>query len=373
MNRSAVFPRFHRTSVADQVAIALREGIEQGVWGFSLPSEHELADHFEVSRPSIHAGVLQLAKEGLIEIGQGRVAHIIPQRRSSAAVPLVCILHPFTRHMIGVAAAEDPVQLAIHAELAARGIDWKEVFDARLGRKNPAYYLEKLVATNRRACWVMHSSSLPTQRWFENAGVPMLVLGSCYPGVSLPSVDSDYRAVGWHAAGRIVHFGHRHVAIILPYDPLPGDHACREGIIQYLNRADPQITITETTATPDVLKFRSKLERLVASRERPTVVFTMRPETTQAVFFQLLCSGLRIPRDISLISRDSHILFETGLPEITRYRSASTKKARMAVRIIQSLLKGNSVSRRPVLMMPTFVAGETLDCPLDQRADSRGA
>ena len=359
----APLPNFRRATTADQVAVNLREGMEKGLWGNRLPSERELARHLGVSRPSVHAALLELARAGVVENGNRRVARVLSPRPSPATVPMACIATPFSREAFGSALAEDPFRLVMRAQLADAGIGWNETIDARLGKKEPGRYLSKLVAEHGRACWLIDNSSPGIQHWFEQARIPTLVLGSCYAGVRLPSIDTDYHAIGRHAASHLLRHGHRRLALILAPHAKPGDLACRDSIVQALAESTQPMSVVEMTAKLNPARLRLEFDRLLARRPRPTVVFTMLPEITQTVLLHLLRSGIRVPDEISLISRDSHALFDVGAPEITRYDSSNVKKAHVIVRVVQSLLAGRPVSAKPILLTPTFVPGGTFSRP----------
>ena len=357
------FPHFRRATTADQVAATLRDGMERGLWGHRLPSERELARHLGVSRPSVHAGILELARAGLVEHGQRRLTRVLLPRPSPAAEPTACIATPFSRGAFGPALAEDPFRLLVRAQLADAGIGWNESIDARLGRKDPGRYLAKLVAEHGRACWLIDNSSAGIQNWFEQARLPTLVLGSCYSGVRLPSIDTDYHAIGRHAASHLIRHGHRRLALILGPHAKPGDLACRDSLIQALADSHRPMAVVEIAATLDLARLRLELDRMLARRPRPTVVFTMLPEITQTVLVHLLHAGVRVPGEISIISRDSHALFDVGAPELTRYVSSNVKKAHAVVRLVQSLVAGRPVSAKPILLTPTFVPGGTFSRP----------
>ena len=361
MSTAPTFAGFRRVSLADQAALALRDGVRRRVWGQFLPGEYELARQLGISRPSVRAALARLAEDGLIEISKGRRTRIIRtgRTRPSGATPTVCIIA--ASQGLGLPQWNDhPVLLEMRAELAAQGIGWEEVGEASLGGKNPEHRLKELVTGRQRVCWVMLSVSMPVQRWFEKAGVPALVLGSCYPGIELPSVDTNYRAAGWHAAGCLSRHGHRDVVVVLPHRPMPGDLACRDGVSDYLKQMDAGISITDLAAGPSAAGLEPVLDRLLARQPRPTAILTMRPQYTLTVLIRLLQVGLRIPEDVSLISRDTHSLLELAIPDLTCYRTAFAKQARRAVRVAQSLLAGHLVPPRPNLIIPTFVTGSTL-------------
>ena len=83
--------------VSDEVAEQIRRLIvsEQLAEGARLPSERELADQFEVSRPMVSQALRMLSLMGLIEIRRGSGAFVLrrPQAMVTASVGLMLDLH----------------------------------------------------------------------------------------------------------------------------------------------------------------------------------------------------------------------------------------------------------------------------------------
>src|SRR5688572_2673998 len=61
-----------RLSLSAQAAASIAKAIEAGTWEEFLPSERRLCELFQISRPTIRTALHLLAKEGRIEIHQGR-------------------------------------------------------------------------------------------------------------------------------------------------------------------------------------------------------------------------------------------------------------------------------------------------------------
>lgn len=357
---AAAFSEFRRASVADQAAAALRESIRQGAWGDLLPGEHELARRLSISRPTVRAALARLAEDGIIAIRKGCRTRLCSQRRKNLAEapPTVCLVVPSPRET--QAFSGHPVLLEMRAQFAVQGIGWEEVFDRTLGGRHPENRLASIVHGRRRVCWVLLGASATIQRWFQQAKVPTLVLGSCHAGVELPSVDVDYYAIGWHAAGCLVKNNHRHVALVLPHRLLAGDLACVQGLTEYIKQQDKEISVIEVTAGPSRVGFLASLNRLQSRGQSPTAIFCIHVAEVLTVLVHLLRSGKRVPRDVSLMCRETRPTIDLGVPELTRYRSPVTKQAHHAVRIVQGMLAGHHVPTKPHLIMPAFVPGETL-------------
>lgn len=357
------FPEFRRASVADQAAAALRESIRQGVWGGLLPGEHELARRLNISRPTIRAALARLAEDRIIEVRKGRRTRVCaPERTNFEEVPpAVCLVVPARRDSQGL--SEHPVLTQMRALFAVQGVGWEEVFDRALARRNPEPRLTALVRNRRHVCWLLLSASAPLQRWFEASRLPTLVLGSCHDGIRLPSVDLDYYAIGWHAAGCLAKNGHRRVAVVLPPRALAGDLACLHGLVEYARGLREPIAVTEVVAGPTRASFVTALTRLLARPERPTAIFCIHVAEVLLVLAHVLRAGLRVPEDISLVCRETIPAVDSGLPELTRYGRQVMRQANLAVRIARSMLAGQHVPSRAHAIMPAFVPGGTLAPP----------
>jgi DNA-binding LacI/PurR family transcriptional regulator len=359
MANRVAFSGFRPACVADQAATALREAIRRRIWENVLPSENELARQLGISRSSLRAAMAQLAREGLIEIRPGQCSRLRAVRRNRSTAPaIVCMITPVSREDFHP--AEHSQILQVHAQFADRGIGWEEIFDAGLGRKHPERRLEELVAGRHGVCWLLVLASAPMQRWFEKSGVPAMVIGSCHQGVKLPSVDADYRAIGWHAAGGIAKLGHRHAAFLFPQRPMPGDLACRDGFLAYLARRNRAIVLTEVPIPEGQSAVLTKIQRLLLQDSPPTAFLSLSPRNTFTILIYLLQAEVKIPQDVSVVACNTHLLLEETVPGLARYRVSSAKLALRVVRIARSLLAGHAVPPKANLIMPKFVRGASL-------------
>ena len=351
---------FNRSSVVEQASMALREAIRKGELRDPLPGGHQLSQRLGISRPSVQAALRRLAAEGIVIIRKGHRCRLARKfaARTSASHPGVCVLCPVSAESMFY--GEHPLLLEMHAEFASRGIGWEVLFDPKLGGKQPEKRLSRVIAARPNVTWILFATPPPIQEWFLKARVPTLVLGSRVPDLGLPSADLNYEAVGWHAAGTVVRHGHNSIALVLPPVPLPGDYASRKGFLHYAERQAPNLQVVDWKIPDDPAQRRMTLKRLLSAPTRPTVLISVRPALTIAVVAEVLAHGLRIPEDISIVSRDTHPLLDSAFPYLTRYRSTFKQLAMRMVRIAMGQLSGRPVSARPSLVMPTFFPGATL-------------
>lgn len=352
-------PLFRKTSLPDQAASALRAAIRDGFLRGELPGEIQLSRQFGISRPTLRAALARLQQEGMIVTRKGRGSRVMttPIHRSPAQNrPGVCIISPLSR--TAPLLAEHPVLLELQAQLVSHGISYEEIFDARLAGPRPFAALRSLAHARPHVCWVLLASTSSMQAWYSEGGLPALVLGSCHPETRLPSIDRDYRATGWHAAGELIRHGHSQVGLVLPASPLAGDLAFRNGFKAYM--ANRSVSVSELVADDNPAVFRSRIDRFFRSHRRPTALLILRPAYSLALVIQLLRMGFRIPEDASIISRDTHPLIDTAFPDLTRYSSPTSVLATRTIRLAESLLGGKALPPTPIFITPHFIPGSTL-------------
>lgn len=354
---------FRRTTLVEQTARALRQALQDGALVTPLPGEYPLAARLGVSRPTLRAALAVLAREGLLARRQGRRTHLTATAAAlpRTAPPRICVVSPLPRGLIFP--DEHPVLMQLHTGAVAKGIGWEEVLDRRLAGPKPEAGLGELVQSRPGVCWILLASTEAMQRWFARSGLPVLVLGTCHAGVELPSIDLNYRALGWHAAGVMLKHGHRQLGLILPAEPLAGDLACRAGFAAYLAQSPTPANLIEVHARENPRDLRAKLERLLATKNRPTALFCLRQSHTLGSLLHLLETGRHVPADLSLLARDLHPLLEATIPDFAHYSRPTSQLVSRTLRLTQTLLSGRSVPAQPSLVTPVFMAGRTLAAP----------
>ena len=205
---------FKRSSLAVQVADAVRLEIERGTWPEWMPSERDLSRSLHVSRNTCRLALSLLYRQRLVQPVQGRGNRVMdrPLLTRLQAVPQV--------HSVGVILPEGLGRTRPTLSLIIEALQ-RELYDMQVRTQlhsgpiyyagNPARALEKLVERNPHDCWVLLLSNRPLQKWFMERGLPCIVGGSVYSEIELPSVDFDFRAVCRHATGKLLALGHQRI------------------------------------------------------------------------------------------------------------------------------------------------------------------
>lgn len=348
-----------RPSLVTHSADFLRGALAVGGWEGVLPSERTLCQRLRISRPTLRAVLSQLEKEGVISAVKNRRRRVLAASEGGHAVArrgVIALLSPVPPQ------AMPPFVLfwldALRELLAEAGQSLEVHASPHCYSAKPAGGLKKLTQRVQAATWVLFRSTPAMQRWFQEQALPVVVAGSCGPEVALPSVDLDYRATCRHAATLLRREGHARMALLLPDALHGGDAESELGFREALANAPG------TRAW--VIRHRESAEELVRQlddtlrqKPAPTALLVARSIHTLTVVSHLLRQGLRIPRDIAVVSRDDDAFLDHMVPRITRYAADPAKFARRLARLVLDLAHTRRASTRPVRLMPDLKRGET--------------
>jgi DNA-binding LacI/PurR family transcriptional regulator len=345
-------------SIAMQVAQALRAEIGSRSWQRNLPSERQLAVQFQVSRKTIRKALAELRAEGALQTERNR-GSVIPgsRRRRGPAHPRIALLlpepleasRPFTALWVN----------RLMALLQETGHPLQIFHGAKYFGTNAANSLARLTAANSARCWLLARSNRPLQQWFAASGVPALICGSAHPGLALPSVDLDHRALCRHAAGLFLRQGHRRLALFLEHGGHGGDveseQGFRAGLAAVAGAFEP-VVCTPMRSAPSIIR---QVQRLLARQDPPTGLLLSNSYAYLTVLSYLGSLGLRVPRDMSVVSRDEETFLRFMHPTPTYYSTPAAKFAQALHQALKRLLAGDR-SAFAIRIMPDLVRGESV-------------
>jgi DNA-binding LacI/PurR family transcriptional regulator len=349
-----------KTSLVSQTGAVILDEIEAGRWSRWLPGEHELCAHLHVSRRTIRAALEELGHNGILKCTQGRRRQIVTARDHSRKpasqrvvllmpVPLLS-LSPFSVFLID----------HLREHLAEGGYTLETHASRVLYRARVPQELENLEASLRPAGWVLLQSSEPMQQWFSDRHRPCVVVGSRYPSVQLPSVDTDYGAVCQHAVGRFLAQGRRRLVLLNPAPEAAGDKKTREGFLEAAGKTQLLVVRAEVAQHDGTVgSICTRLDNLIARAQPPSGLLVSRPRHVLTVVGHLLRRGVRVPEEVAVISRDDDSFLEDVVPTVARYSRNPKVFASKVSEVVLQMVHG--AKRFPDhKIMPRFIKGETL-------------
>jgi DNA-binding LacI/PurR family transcriptional regulator len=224
-------------------------------------------------------------------------------------------------------------------------------------RRDPASALHRIVQRHPHSIWVLHKMPEAVQRWFESSGLPTVVFGSVFQGISLPGVDIDFRAVAHHATGLCLARGCRNITLLVHRTTLAGDCRTVDAVTEELARRG--------APPPRIMRHDSNRMRLMDGLDREIVA---NPGACDALIIanhhhlltaltHLLRRGVRIPEQLSVLYLSNDPSTERLSPLPFRYDTGLSLLRRL-VAAINTLAEGGTP--KSSLIIPKLVEGESV-------------
>lgn len=355
------------TSLAAQVADVVRQEIQRGTWSEWLPGERQLTETLQVSRKTLRKALAQLRTEKIVAAVHGLGNRILPRQESGP------VAAGTGSSIVGLLTPDPLDQMRPYTSLWVNHL--KTILsekDARLrafdGRKffsqSPSRALDKLIAHNQAACWLLANSTEATQRWFANHSIPCVVAGSCHPGVDLPQADLDHYALCRHAAGVLLGSGHRRVAMLNERRGRAGDVESEAGFIAGVRESNhPEAVALVIHHEHSPASLTRVTERLLTAINPPTALLVSNGASYLTVVSVLAQHGLRVPRDVSVVSRDDEPFLSFLVPAPSHYAASSHVFAKKLLKPLLQLIGGEPALPRSTRILPTYTKGGSLGPP----------
>lgn len=350
-------------SRADQVLDYLRSRLREGIWKEALPAERQLAAQLGVGRHTLRAALAALEKEGLLKERSQRGTLLASGSRTRQKQP-ASIGVVFSNGVDRVVGKGLVYLDELRYFFARKGIE-VVVHRAPFHPRRISVHFQRMVIGFPHALWILISPTDPIQQWCMQHRIPAMMIGNRSEAYAMPAVSLNTRAACRHAVGRMLAKGHRRIALILPIHEKGEEEESRRGFSEAIEESPHRDEVTARLEVHHETKesIRRMVDRLVALKERPTAWLICRQGHYMTIHSYLLGLGTRIPKEISLISRDTDIYLGDLDPEPCRYASDTTHLARVVARYAQRLMDGKADGHPQgelVLIVPDFVEGETL-------------
>lgn len=351
-----------RQSLVNQTVEIVRAEIVRGAWNKWLPSERALCKKYQISRNTLRAALERLKRERLICAFHGAGNQIMvppgegvckPSTSDVAVLSPVGLerLRPFQSIMID----------ELRALLGEHECRLHLYYGSQYFRADPGLALKRLLAQAPHGCWILLRSNESVQRWFRENHERCVVAGSVHAGLELVHRDVDHRALCRHAAGLLLGLGHRRLALVVSKPPMAGDLESEVGMLEGIRqspRKGVEAAICQHEGT--VKSIGQAIRRLMAQRPMPTALLVANAYHFLTVSSNLTQLGLRVPEDVSLLSRDDDMFLSYLVPTPSRYVTNPQVFAKLLLRPVLEILANGNPTQQEVKLMPDFVQGGTI-------------
>lgn len=350
-----------RHNLVTEVVGILREGIQSQRWQGYLPGERELAQALQVSRPTLSKALKTLEREGVLEA----------QTKSRRRITISHVAKPNRKGAVVLLLPKELETLELHtvlwinrlrANVSGLGREFHICIDKRSFTQNCGVHLARVTQSALDvSCWVVPYTTRGMQNWFMSSKLPLIVVGSCFEGISLHSVDLDFYSVGLHAAGMLLSKGHHFLCMLTTGRPNAGEkltelgfrNACRA------HRSEAvELEIVSHNGSLDGL-CRS-LARLLDVKGAPTGFLVSGPHETLTLISWMAQRNLRMGVDYALISRSDDTFLSHLTPTVPCYRRDHKKFSVALTRLIQRISSEPNIPPTSVKVLPEFKPGKAL-------------
>ena len=351
-----------RHSLVSQTAEILRAEIARGNWSEWLPSERALCEKYQVSRNTLRAALGQMKRDGFIRALHGSGNQILARSEGKARRSRIRDVALLTPEGLERLRPTQSIMIdALRALLGEHGCRLHVFHGAQYFRANPGLALKKLLAQNPHSCWILLRSTAPVQKWFSENYGRCIVAGSVHDRLKLTHRDLDHRAVCRHAAGILLGLGHCRLALVVSKPPMAGDLESEVGMLEAVRQspnAGAEAVICQHDGT--VAGIGQAVRRLMAQRTPPTALLVANAYHYLAVSSHLAQLGLRVPEDVSVISRDEDLFLSYLVPAPARYVTNPQAFAKLLQRSVLEILESGQATQQEIKLMPDFIRGGSI-------------
>jgi len=300
-------------SPSTQVANYLRSEIEAGRWQAEFPGTPALGKELEVDRKTIIAAIQQLEDEGLLQSqGPGRPRRVIRQaHHQRARLNIRFMVHEDDdrqrAHVMGLLPKIQ--ELGHHIE-----IDHKTLTSLGMNLNR----VKQHVKTHPADAWILLSATREILEWFAQQKTPALAMFGRRRQVPIASIGPDKAAAIRNCVDRLVALGHRRIVLMAREErrkPTPG-YIENEFLkaLEIHGIIPSPYHLPEWDDRPE--SFHNCLDALFRFTP-PTALIFDEAQFYVAALQHFAQWNLSVPRDLSMVSCDTHPLFDWCRPSVS--------------------------------------------------------
>ncbi len=350
-----------RQLLRNDVLSALKTHIGNGSWRKTLPSERQLTDQFQVSRGTLRYALKILQNDGIIQSIPGS-GYVITKRIKSEP-------HSVEVISIGILIGTQ------HGNQEARSLTWIPALQQRVAKRgwnlfvhegipevsrSPETGLRKLFKSTNHMCWLLVRCPKNIQQVFNKQGIPAIICGSPYSEITLPSIDLNYQAIGRHAAGLLAAKGHKRIGYVRNRAAFPGDQECLNSFKSTLQKCLSKPSLKIIQHSSEFHDYGTILKQISSPTDPVTALFIDSPFQYLRVFTQALRAGIKIPDELSLISRHDIDFLHHLDPMPAFYEFNPKERAAKIHQILEERIQGDTLKNHQTLLIPEFTPGKSV-------------
>jgi GntR family transcriptional regulator of arabinose operon len=334
-----------------------------------MPSEHEIASRFAMSRQTVRQALGELEQEGWLYRLQGKGTFVSPQRGGGTGQGQGGRQEAQTVGMITTYISDYIFPHIVRgAEAALRGRGFglllsstdndkeKETDSLAMMLGQP---LAGLIVEPTRSA--LGNPNLHHYLALQYRGVPIVMINERYPELNFPCVKLDDELGGFLAAEHLIRLGHRRIAGFFKSDDLQGVNRMR-GFLrahqQYEVPLEPAAVVNYHTEEKLAKPYEAALAML-RREDRPTAVVCYNDELAVTLLEAVRQLGLQVPRDLSVVGFDDSPLATATEIKLTTLSHPKEELGVKAVELLAAMLEGGPAAAADTVYAPELVVRDS--------------
>ena len=343
------------TTLAEQLAQEIRDGLYQGKWGDKMPGRYRLAKQLGANHKTCEAALRLLEVEGVLtSTGQGRAREIVKKKNKKLSVSRVRIL------LYEKSASRDHFLVDLLHRLREAGHDACFVDKTMEGLGMNAERIIRYVSKIEADAWIVLAGSKALLAWFEQQPIPTFALFGYARHISIANIGPRKQDAMCELVDKLVELGHQRIVLINRENrrkPEPG--VFEKEFLKQLESHDIQ---AGSYNMPDWGDSADDLQEGLVSLFRvtpPTAMIIDEPFLFFGIQQHLLRLGVQVPDQISLACLDHARAFDWCRPEITHLSWSTTSLVNRMIKWVHNISLGKE-DKRKTFIEAKLVTGGTI-------------
>lgn len=340
--------------------------LESGKWKAHdrLPSEHELAATFGLSRQTVRQTLGELEQEGWVYRKQGKGTFAAP--KAEAAEPDRRLAGMLTTYISGYIFPH--IVRGAEAELRARGYGLLLASTENrktAERENLCHMLEQplsglIVEPTKSA---EGNPNLDLYLSVQMKRIPLIMIHARYPELTCPVLRADDERGGLLATEHLIGLGHRRLAGFFKTDDLQGTGRLKGFLAAHERHGlvpSPGLVVSYATEEKRDKPMQRLLDML-RSDAPPTGIVCYNDELAVGLLEAIRLAGRGVPGDVSLVSFDDSPLATATEVKLTSITHPKEEMGRRAARLLVSMIEngGETAENRDIVFEPRLIVRQS--------------
>ncbi|MCU6795108.1 GntR family transcriptional regulator [Paenibacillus sp. WQ 127069] len=276
-----------------------------------MPTEHEIADQFGMSRQTVRQALGELEQEGWLYRVQGSGTYVAPAPKPKREIQTIGVLTTYISDYIFPS-----IVRGVENVLRSRG--YRMLLSSTDNDKARERESLQMLLTHPLAGIIIEPTksaegnpNLDFYLSLEYRSIPFLMINERYMEMDCPCIKMDDEAGGYTAVEHLIKLGHRRIAGFFKMDDLQGVNRMK-GFIRAHHEWKvpllPHAVIHYTTEEKQTKPYADALSMLSQDDERPTAFVCYNDELAVQLIGAIREAGLTVPGDVSVVGYDDSTL-----------------------------------------------------------------